>query len=291
MLPSRKTPYRERIPVKLTESEFDEFVLKHLPKKSYGPSYKIPLFKIFNYILYVLYTGCQWKMIPIEKDKTGKPEIHYTRIFRIFQKWEKHGSFVNIFENSVFRLHEKGLIDASVIHGDGTTTIAKKGGDCLGFSGHKHMKSEKIVAFCDRYCNVLSPMVRSPGNKHESPLFIRAFDFLKNLMKRIGITISRSIMSLDSAYDSIKNRKTIFNAGMIPNIKENKRNRIKNKRGQKRIFDEEIYEERFRTIEHVFAWEDKFKRLLVRFERKSANHFALKLIAYTMINLRHFCGQ
>ncbi len=84
MLPSRKTPYRERIPVKLTESEFDEFVLKHLPKKSYGPSYKIPLFKIFNYILYVLYTGCQWKMIPIEKDKTGKPEIHYTRIFRIF---------------------------------------------------------------------------------------------------------------------------------------------------------------------------------------------------------------
>ncbi len=153
------------------------------------------------------------------------------------------------------------------------------------------MKGEKIVAFCDRYCNVLSPMVRSPGNKHESPLFIRAFDFLKNLMKRIGITISRSIMSLDSAYDSIKNRKTIFNAGMIPNIKENKRNRIKNKRGQKRIFDEEIYEERFRTIEHVFAWEDKFKRLLVRFDCQSANHFALKLIAYTMINLRHFCGQ
>ena len=60
------------------------------------------------------------------------------------------------------------------------------------------------------------------------------------------------------------------------------------KRGAKRLFDEEIYDERFRTIERVFAWEDKFKRLLIRFEHISLHHFGLKLIAYTMINLRHF---
>ena len=61
------------------------------------------------------------------------------------------------------------------------------------------------------------------------------------------------------------------------------------KRGRKRFYDEEIYEERFRTIERVFAWEDKFKRLLLRFERISQHHFDFKLLAYTMINLRHFC--
>ncbi len=54
---SKKSPYRERIPVKLTESEFNEFVLKYLPEKRYGPGYKIPFFKTFNYILHVLYTG------------------------------------------------------------------------------------------------------------------------------------------------------------------------------------------------------------------------------------------
>jgi hypothetical protein len=32
-------------------------------------------------------------------------------------------------------------------------------------------------------------------------------------------------------------------------------------------FDPAIFEERFRTIERVFAWEDKFRRLLLRFER------------------------
>ena len=47
--------------------------------------------------------------------------------------------------------------------------------------------------------------------------------------------------------------------------------------------------ERFRTIERVFAWEDKFRRLLLRPERISEVRYALKSLAYTMINLRHYC--
>ena len=81
----------------------------------------------------------------------------------------------------------------------------------------------------------------------------------------------------------------IFNAGMVPNINENKRNRKSKKRGRKRLFDQIIFKERFRTIERVFSWEDKFKRLLLRFEYHSIYHYAMKLMAYTMINLRHFC--
>lgn len=95
-------------------------------------------------------------------------------------------------------------------------------------------------------------------------------------------------MSLDGGYDSQANRKLIFNHNMTPNINENKRNRKKTKRGRKRLFDESIFKERFETIERVFAWEDKFKRLLMRFEHISNLHYALKTIAYTMINLRHF---
>jgi hypothetical protein len=39
----------------------------------------------------------------------------------------------------------------------------------------------------------------------------------------------------------------------------------------------------------VFAWEDKFRRLLLRFERISGVHHAFKTLAYTMITLRHYC--
>lgn len=279
-----------RIPVQLEESEFNEFILESLPERTRGPLYKVPRYKIFNYILKFLYMGCQWKMLPIDKDETGRAEIHYSQIFRIFQQWLKCGALLNIFENSVFTLHQENRLDTSVTHGDGTTTMAKKGGDCLGLSGHKHMKGEKVVAIVDRNCNVLSPMIIAPGNRHESPLFGKAFEFLKDIFKRMGRSLKESIASLDSAYDSFKNRKKIFNAGMIPNIKENPRNRKKTKRGRKRFYDEAIFEERFRTVERVFAWEDKFKRLLLRFERISFHHFGLKLLAYTMINLRHFCG-
>lgn len=113
---------------------------------------------------------------------------------------------------------------------------------------------------------------------------------LREIAARMGKSFKKCLVSLDSAYDRASNRKQIFNAGMVPNIKENPRNRQKTKRGRKRIYDEDIFEERFRTVERVFAWEDKFKRLLLRFERISFHHFGLKLLAYTMINLRHFCG-
>jgi len=63
----------------------------------------------------------------------------------------------------------------------------------------------------------------------------------------------------------------------------------KPKRGRKPIFEPAIFKERFRTIERVFAWEDKFRRLLLRFERISGLHYAFKTLAYTMINLRHYC--
>ena len=49
---------------------------------------------------------------------------------------------------------------------------------------------------------------------------------------------------------------------MRPNINENKRNRKATKRGRKRFFCASIFKERFNTIERVFAWEDKFKRLI-----------------------------
>jgi hypothetical protein len=44
-------------------------------------------------------------------------------------------------------------------------------------------------------------------------------------------------------------------------------------------------------VERTFAWEDKFKRLLLRFERIQQRHYGMKLLAYTLINLRKFCGD
>ena len=119
----------QHLPKKVTEPEFQEFFLPHLSVPQRGFVSKIPLFKIFNYILYHLHTGCQWYRVPIATDlETGKPELHYTRVFGWFGRWSKDGSFERLLIASVVRLHEASRLDLSIINSDGTNNVAKKGG-------------------------------------------------------------------------------------------------------------------------------------------------------------------
>ena len=112
---------------------------------------------------------------------------------------------------------------------------------------------------------------------------------LKQVAKEVGLDVRGACLNLDGGFDSAHNRKCIFNAGLIPNIKENPRNRKTPKRGRKRFFNEAIHALRMR-VERTFAWEDKCKRLLLRFECIQQRYYRMKLLAYTMINLREFCG-
>ena len=286
-----KSKHWQWIPTHLSLAQFTQFVLPHLIVGARGPAPKLTLHGIFNYLLQLLYMGCQWKELPIATGPDGRPEIHYTRIYRMFRYWQAQGCFDRIFTGSVAALHAANLLDTRVIHGDGTTTAAKKGGDNIGFSGHKKIKGDKVVAFCDRHCNVIAPFVSAPGNRNESPLLRDALPQVTRIARAVGFSLHGSVVSLDGVYDCRVNRKAIFNRGMTPNINPNTRGRKTTKRGRKPLFDAAIFEERFRTIERVFAWEDKFRRLLLRFERISALHYAFKSLAYTMINLRHFCRR
>jgi len=112
---------------------------------------------------------------------------------------------------------------------------------------------------------------------------------LKRVAKVTGLVLTGAYLNLDAGFDSTHNRQCIFNAGMIPNINENPRNRKSTKRGRKRLFNEAIHALRTR-VDRTFAWEDKFKRLLLRFEHIHQRHFGMKLMAYTLINVRGFCG-
>lgn len=277
------------LPTQLGLAQFEQFVLPHLSIGRRGPAPKLGLHKIFNYILLLLYLGCQWKELPIQKDGEGRPEIHYTRIYSAWRRWEADGCIDAIFTGSVVQLHRDNLLDITVLHGDGTTTAAKKGGDNIGFSGHKKVKGDKVVAFCDRQCNVIAPFVAAPGNRNESLLLREALPEVTRIARMVGMDLHGTIVSLDGVYDCRLNRKAIFNRGMIPNINPNSRGRKRPKRGRKPFFEPAIFDERFHTIERVFAWEDKFRRLLLRFDRLSQLHYAFKTLAYTMINLRHYC--
>jgi transposase len=157
-------PAMTPIPVQLSETECTAFIFPHLSMPKRGPRCKLGYHRVFHLILWVLYTGMQWKCLPIAH---GKPAMHYTNVYRAFATWADDGLLWQAFIASVRHLAAEKHLDTSVLHGDGTTT-----------------------ARADR----------------------------------------------------------------------------------------------------TFAWEDKFKRLLLRFERIQQRHYGMKLLAYTLINLRAFCS-
>ena len=71
---------RQAIPTKLSEAQFEQFILPHLSRGRRGPPPTLPLQKMFNYVLKALYMGCQWKMLPIETNALGLPEIGFVRM-------------------------------------------------------------------------------------------------------------------------------------------------------------------------------------------------------------------
>jgi transposase len=112
---------------------------------------------------------------------------------------------------------------------------------------------------------------------------------LKNVAKEIGVDLRGAYLNRDGGFDAARHRKLIFNAGMIPNIPANPRHRKTTKRGRKRLCNAAIHALRAQ-VERTVAWEDKFTRLLRRFERIQQRHDGMQLMAYTLIHLRAFCG-
>ena len=127
MSTAAKNPETTPIPVQLSEPEFTACIFPHLSMPRREPRCKIGYHRLFNLILWVLYTGMQWKCLPMLKDADGKPEIHYTNVYRAFAKWADDGSLQQAFIASVAHLSDEKKLDLRVLHGDGTNTVAKKG--------------------------------------------------------------------------------------------------------------------------------------------------------------------
>ena len=120
-------PATTPIPVQLSEPEFEAFILPHLSMPKRGPKCKLGYYRVFNLILRVLYAGMQWQCWPIPHDTPGKPAIYYTTVYKVFATWADDGSLWQAFIASVGHLAVEKQLDLSVLHGDGTNTVAKKG--------------------------------------------------------------------------------------------------------------------------------------------------------------------
>lgn len=110
------------LPVKISRADFNKYIDPYLSRGRRGPANRVSRYKIFNYILFILHTGCQWNRLPI-----WRHEISWSGVYHHHARWSKDGSYRNLFESGVERLHLANKLDLSVLHGDGSNTVAKKG--------------------------------------------------------------------------------------------------------------------------------------------------------------------
>lgn len=218
---NRKQVYT-RIPTQVNEKEFDEFFLPYLSIPKRGPKCKIGYWKVFNLILKILYTGIQWKELPIDKTACGEPEVHYTSIYKQYARWSDDGSLLKSFEASVQLLSDEEKLDISILNGDGSNTVAKKGGDGIGYSGHKHQKGEKVLAIVDKNGFVVSPYTISPVNINDCSLLPDSLGHLSEIARNVGFSLKGSVLNLDGVFDSKKTGKQFLTEVWYPIFRKTK---------------------------------------------------------------------
>jgi transposase len=217
-----------------------------------------------------------------------KKEISPRSVYHHFSKWSHDGSLKKVWQASILTIQED--LNLSEINLDGTHTLAKKGGESVAYQGRKKGKTSNIMPFLDGCGYVIATTDILPGNRNDAYHLKPHLQVAFKEMKQLGLEIAGAYFNADAAFDTRDARKTCFNHGLIPNIPENRRNRKAPKRGRKQLFNQAVYHHRF-TAERTFAWVDKYKRLLIRFERYDACFLGAHYIAFAMINLRHVLDE
>ena len=126
-------------------------------------------------------------------------------------------------------------------------------------------------------------------NIHDRVLFDESFNNLLAIADLLELDIQGSFITLDSGFDSMANQNEILKAGLTPVIKPNLRG-MKNQDKIEMKLDDfdlllDIYKERFK-VEKCFAWEDTYRKLVIRYERLQCAFMGFRYLAYSMINYR-----
>lgn len=233
-----------------------------------------PFRKVFDAIIYVLRTGCQWSAIPRERFGAAPTTVHGR-----FRQWVEAGHFQTIWKLMLERYDDELGIDWKWLSMDGCITKAPLGGEETGKSPvDRGKRGTKRSVLIDGRGAPLSVVVAG-ANRHDKTLAIRTIDEM--IADRPEKRVYRlHHLCLDKGYDYADIIAGVLERDFILHLK---------KRG---IKEEEAtsggrrYPARRWVVERTNAWHNKFRRLLIRWERKSEHYLAMVALASTLIIYR-----
>lgn len=260
-------------------SEIIKEICSHLSLGLKKNNAKVKVEQVVETILYRLKTGCQWRELPV-KQFFDLP-YSWNSVYQHFARWCKE----KVWEQAKEKIFEKykNHLDLSSIQLDGSQSLAKGGGEKVGYQLRKRGMTSNMLFFCDNQEIPLSCSEVTPGNRHDAYDIENQIDKMLEDIKKSNIRTDYLFLNADAGFDTGNLRNYCVRNELIANIDFNKRNG--NISDREEILDKELYKRRF-VIERMNAWIDGFKALLICYETKEKHWRCLHLLAFCCILIR-----
>ena len=223
-------------------------------------------------IFYVLRTGCQWSAL----DQTELC-AHSTAHDR-FQAWVEAGVFLQLWHAGVARFDELRGIEWDWLAMDGAMTKAPLGGGETGPNPTDRGKSGVKRSLLTEGHGVPIGLAVAGANRHDLKLARATVDAL--IVARPAPTPERPQgMCLDAGYDYDAVYAMLREFGFTAQVRP---------RGEEAqaIKYEAGFKARRWVVERAHSWMNRFRRLLIRWDKKPQNYLAFLHFACGLIALR-----
>lgn len=269
----------------LSEDKINRWIVPYLSKGKRGSKPQVSMACIVSGILYRLKTGCQWRELPL-KEIFPEKSISWQGVYHHFRKWCSDGSFKNVWLELL--KSQRQLLDLSCVQLDGSQTICKQGGECIGYQDRKAANSCNSLFLADNNGQMLACSWPISGTHHDLYEIELVFKELCALLQEAGIQTEGLFLNANAGFDSHAFRSLCTEMKIEANIAFNPRNG--EPKDEYTYFDEGLFKRR-NVIERANAWLDSFKALLIRFETKALHWFMLLLVAFSVLFIRKCSNQ
>lgn len=234
------------------------FVTEQFPLQNIGRP-RSHFDSVFNSILFILRTGCQWRNVHTS-------QVAWQTVHRHFTLWSRFGLFEKSYRKLVDIYMYRFGINRKRILTDTSFIKSINGTDCVGRSPvDRGRNATKLSIISDEYGVVLGATFHK-ANKCDYKAFLHT---LHQIRKQLGIFLSGKEFYADKAYDNQICAYEVKSVGLVNKCCRRKEHNADNSKNRV-------------VIEHVFSWLDKFRRLLLRFDR-----YIVHYKSFTFIGLAH----
>lgn len=215
-------------------------------------------------IYYLMRTGCQWKAIP---NVFGASSTIYDR----FREWEKAGVFKALWKNGLLLYDKKRGIDWTWQSVDGCITKAPLGGEKTGPNPTDRAKSGTKRSLLTDGVGIPLALTVEGANCHDKKML--ADTVLQIIIKRPNPSQEKpQHICLDKGYDYQDIRDFIKEMKYIDHIKA---------RGEEAEVKKKCphYRARRWVVERTHSWLNRFRRILLRWEKLVDRYIAFLHLA------------